>query len=133
MTEFTVLGRPRTKGSTVSFANERGRIVTKTDSLGLQEWTRDVGWAAKAAHVPLAPRHEPVRLHVYFHFAAVSSRACPTVRPDVDKILRALLDALTGIAYEDDAQVVEVFALKVYADDARTIVAVGVIPEENRR
>ena len=33
----------------------------------------------------------------------------------MDKTLRAVLDALTGIVYEDDAQVVRIFAIKQYA------------------
>lgn len=43
-----------------------------------------------------------------------SAPAYPTGRPDVDKLLRALLDALTGTVVEDDAQVVEARARKVY-------------------
>jgi len=48
----------------------------------------------------------------------------PVVKPDVDKLARALLDALTGVAYGDDAQVVEMHVCKTYGDDARTTVTV---------
>lgn len=122
-----MLGSPHTKGSTVSFVGADGRVVTKTDSVGLRGWTETVGWAAKAAGVRRLDRDVPVRVHVRFRFPQPkrSTRWCPTVRPDIDKLTRALLDALTGIAYEDDAQVVELFALKVYDFDARTIVTVS--------
>jgi Holliday junction resolvase RusA-like endonuclease len=53
------------------------------------------------------------------------------VRPDVDKWLRQVLDALTGAVYRDDGQVVTVAASKVFADDDvyRTDIAVTVLPE----
>jgi Holliday junction resolvase RusA-like endonuclease len=41
----------------------------------------------------------------------------PTGKPDVDNLLK-IIDALTGLAYHDDAQVVQVMDLaKRYADD----------------
>ena len=41
-------------------------------------------------------------------------RAYPTVAPDLDKLVRAVLDALTGICYLDDSQVTDIRASKVY-------------------
>jgi Holliday junction resolvase RusA-like endonuclease len=38
----------------------------------------------------------------------------PSVAPDLDKLIRAVLDALTAIAYVDDGQVTEIYAQKVY-------------------
>lgn len=40
-----------------------------------------------------------------------------TTKPDLDKLCRAVLDALTGIAYTDDAQVAHISAMKSYEDD----------------
>ncbi len=37
-----------------------------------------------------------------------------TKKPDIDKLLRAVLDGLTGVAYNDDSQVIEVKAKKIY-------------------
>lgn len=42
-----------------------------------------------------------------------------TKKPDVDNLLKALLDALNGIAYADDAQIVKLSAQKVYAETPR--------------
>lgn len=123
---FTVLGPPATKGSTVSFIGKRG-LVTKTDSTGLATWTQAVGWAARAAKMPLAAKGVPVAVSATFQFPRPSSakaRLFPTVRPDADKVGRALLDALTGVAYADDSQVVELTISKRYGADARTIVCV---------
>jgi Holliday junction resolvase RusA-like endonuclease len=38
----------------------------------------------------------------------------PTVPPDLDKLIRAVLDGLTGVAYKDDGQVVKITAVKIY-------------------
>ena len=37
-------------------------------------------------------------------------------KPDADKLARALGDALTGVIYKDDAQIVMLEIVKVYAD-----------------
>jgi crossover junction endodeoxyribonuclease RusA len=125
---FTVLGPPATKGSTVSFMGRDGRVVTKTDSVGLSSWTQAVGWAARGAGVRLATKPVGVRVRASFEFVAPKrlekGRAHPTVKPDADKVLRALLDALTGVAYEDDAQVVDVAVTKRYGLEALTHVTI---------
>ena len=38
----------------------------------------------------------------------------PWVKPDLDKLIRAVLDGLTGVAYVDDAQVTLISASKSY-------------------
>ena len=43
-------------------------------------------------------------------------RDYPTVAPDLDKYIRGVLDALTGIGYQDDSQVIDIKAEKVYSD-----------------
>jgi len=123
---FVVLGLPATKGSTVSWMGAHG-VVTKSDCRGLAAWTQAVGWAAKFAHTHLAPEGTAVGVWVTFQFVKPKSaptRVHPVVKPDIDKLARALLDALTGVAYLDDGQVVELHAGKAYGEDARTTVTV---------
>lgn len=43
-------------------------------------------------------------------------------KPDVDNICKTILDALNGIAYDDDAQVTYVTVYKAYAETPKTIV-----------
>ena len=38
----------------------------------------------------------------------------PTVKPDVDNVIKAILDALNGVAFEDDRQIVQVECEKWY-------------------
>ena len=48
----------------------------------------------------------------------------PTKKPDIDNIIKAVLDALNGVAYKDDTQVVQVMATKKYRDKAFVEVAI---------
>ncbi|WP_029688054.1 RusA family crossover junction endodeoxyribonuclease [Thermoanaerobacter sp. A7A] len=41
----------------------------------------------------------------------------PTKKPDMDNIAKAIADALNGLAYEDDKQIVEMYISKIYAED----------------
>ena len=36
------------------------------------------------------------------------------IKPDVDNVIKLYLDALNGLAYKDDAQVVSISAYKIY-------------------
>jgi len=128
---FVVEGPPATKGSTVSLWSAGGRILTHTDSPRLAAWTRAVQWSAKAARVPCVPKPGGVRIEACCSYLAprAPAGAYPTRPPDVDKVARALLDALTGIAYVDDAQVVELLISKRYgAEAAITITIAQVAP-----
>lgn len=101
-------------------------------------YERLVASAARAAGVEL--RYDPVFLTVKFFFhrpkchldrkglLAADAPRHFTKAPDVDKLLRAVMDALTGVAYKDDAQVCRALAHKmwVFAEDQEgTMIEVG--------
>lgn len=53
-----------------------------------------------------------------------------TRTPDIDKLARAALDALTGVAFLDDKQVAVLRASKEYSDDRPGLhVAIRELPE----
>ena len=43
----------------------------------------------------------------------------PTKKPDIDNIMKVVLDALNGIAYHDDSQVCKVNFMKMYSEDPK--------------
>lgn len=124
---FFVPGIPQPKGSARSYVSKRGRLSTIQDNRDkLMPWQAAVGWGAKAAGV------RPVRGAVWLDAIFVFTRpkghygkrgllpSAPkhhTQKPDRDKLERAVLDALTGVAYVDDSQVVAGIALKRWADE----------------
>lgn len=44
----------------------------------------------------------------------------PTVKPDIDNYVKAILDALNGLAFQDDSQIAVLYARKIYSDRPRT-------------
>lgn len=51
--------------------------------------------------------------------AMASGEILPDKKPDIDNIAKAVLDALNGVAYRDDTQVVELQMRKKYSDRPR--------------
>ena len=125
MISFTVPGKPASQGSLKRF----GRGFTHADPT-LKRWRNDVGTLAKAAGATIVPRPGAVHLNLTFSFARPAKHvkkngelsaegkrvAFPTTQKDLDKTTRAILDALTGIAYEDDSQVCLIVALKHWGE-----------------
>jgi len=116
---FDVLGRPAPQGSKKSIGNNRFIESSKF----LPAWRSAVREAAENA-VTIAGWARvtgPVELEVMFYLDRPSSisrqaRPTPIVPPDLDKLIRGVGDALTGVIYEDDSQVIRTLAWKVYAD-----------------
>lgn len=49
---------------------------------------------------------------------------CPTIKPDADNIAKIIMDALNGVAYNDDKQVVGLSVEKRYAEEPKVIIRV---------
>lgn len=49
--------------------------------------------------------------------AKISGKIRPQVKPDVDNLCKTILDALNGLAYDDDKQVVECTVKKYYGEE----------------
>lgn len=134
---FTADGIPAPQGSKNTTAQKdragayTGKVSVYESSVKLKPWRQVVVNAARAAD-PGPPTEGPLILNIVFrlprpkaHFGTgrnagrlkPSAPEWPTKKPDVDKLERAILDALTiAKVYGDDSQVVIVHSCKVYAD-----------------
>lgn len=54
----------------------------------------------------------------------------PQKKPDADNVLKAVADSLNGIAYKDDAQIVDVRVRKYYAEQGFIKITLEEIEEE---
>lgn len=70
------------------------------------------------------PVTDPVRCELTFIFERPKTvkREWPSVKPDIDKLARTILDAATGHIVKDDAQVIILNCRKDYGDKAGVLV-----------
>lgn len=116
--QFSVFGKPEPQGSSRAFVHN-GRAVVTSSNPHLRDWRNLIASAARDEMKGLPPLDTAVSVDAVFYLPRPKSvkRESPTVKPDLDKLTRALLDGLTSIVYRDDAQVVAVSAQKAYVDD----------------
>ena len=55
---------------------------------------------------------------------AIDDKIFPQKTPDIDNCCKIIFDALNGIAYNDDKQIVELKAIKRYAEKERVVVII---------
>jgi Holliday junction resolvase RusA-like endonuclease len=108
-----VQGLPIAQGSKNAY-NRGGRIVLVESAKGLKSWRETIAHVARQAHREITT--EAVKLDLLFLMPAPKKavRRFPTTKPDADKLARACLDALSGVWYVDDAQVVSLMVQKAY-------------------
>ena len=127
MIELYVNGKPRSSGSKSGFIID-GKVIMTPAGKYQKSWMEAVKWAAiEAGHNGKMLIEGPVLLNLVFSFLrpkshfkkngelTKSARPQPTCKPDLDKLNRAISDALTGLIWRDDSQVIELTASKVYA------------------
>lgn len=109
--EFFVAGRPATKGSTTAVRGRGGKVVVRASNREAQDsWAGYVAQGARAAMAGLGPLVGPVIVGTRFVLPrrAVTTTAITNGIGDLDKLVRCVWDALTGIVFVDDVQVTEI-------------------------
>lgn len=126
-----VAGEPKPQGSKTAY--KRGsKIVLVEANKSLPEWRRRlVEGFAPFKGLTTQPGYEngvTVTVEFYLSRPASVKRDYPTVKPDLDKLQRAVGDALTiaGVI-KDDSSIVQWIASKYYADNMEPGVTVEVI------
>lgn len=108
-----VAGIPAPKGSKRHVG--KGRLIEASPRL--KEWVERVSMTAWAATRPNPPSDKPIEVYLRFTMprpknTPKSARPAATKRPDLDKLTRAVLDAIACICFFDDSQVVSITAHK---------------------
>lgn len=127
MIDFTAYCTPQPQGSSRAFviggkaritsANRKLKPFRQALTAEAIECAYENGHAVDERGAFFA-KHIPVTLTLTYTFRRPASipkkRSFPVVKPDLDKIVRATGDALTGVIYHDDSQVVEITCRKLY-------------------
>jgi Holliday junction resolvase RusA-like endonuclease len=129
---FTVIGTPQPQGSSRAFVPKgwTRAIITSANSK-LKPWRQEIAGTAQVAmnesKIGLL-ENVPLAIEAAFFFdkpkSAKKSLLHKITKPDADKLLRGLLDALTGIVFKDDAQIVQCIVRKGFGVPSRVEVSV---------
>jgi len=120
MVEGTPVGKGRPRFS------RRGNFVSTYTPTKTRDYEDLIREAAKQAMGTNEPLKTPVAAYIYItvpipqSYSKSRSKAClegwerPCKKPDIDNIIKAYLDSMNGIVYDDDTQVVSLHSTKVY-------------------
>ena len=91
-----------------------GHVYTSQATKVFESHLRSI--AAKSIANPLSGA---VHVGVVFNIKKAKSSKLerPTKRPDLDNLLKSVLDALNGVAYNDDSQILEIFTEKKFSEN----------------
>lgn len=70
-----------------------------------------------------------VKIEAYLKKPKINKSPFPTKKPDIDNIVKSILDGLNGKAWEDDKQVVKLTASKYWSDSPRVEVMIKEVVE----
>lgn len=139
MIRFDVLGTPAPKGSARAFINKNtGRAFVapggaRSTEVKIKAWSTAVREAAADIAGPRdAPIYvgTPLEVAIVFRIARPASHwgtgknagrisprapAAPMTKPDIDKLARTTLDALTGVVFDDDSRIASLACVKQWA------------------
>lgn len=143
--EFFVPGKPAPGGSKKGFYIKKiKRVIMTPDNKKTKPWMDSVKCFALQAYSG-PPLEEPIELEITFQFLRpkshfgtgrnagklkLSTKKYPTVRPDLTKLTRSTEDALTGLIWRDDSQVVRQMTKKIYTEKQGAFIVIR--PIENK-
>ena len=130
--EFSVRGKPVPQPRPRVYRDEEtGTTKTVSNAGPIKAWRESVQEAARRNR--LEAREGPVRMDLVLwlprpkrHSSAAGHihprylEQPPGVRPDLSNYVKGIEDALDGIAYVDDGQIVELVASKRYTPEGRS-------------
>ena len=129
---FTVVGHAQPAGSKRPFQTKTGALVVVEDNPKTGDWKKEVARNAAEAMVlagqlelwegPLGFALVFTRIRPKGHYGTGRNAGVlkpgaplyPITKPDATKLVRGVEDAMTGVVWRDDAQVVEQSVMKRY-------------------
>jgi len=132
--ELTILGDPKAQKRHRSF--RRGEHIRNYDPSSTEK--RDF-LSIVQSKAPERPFDEPLAVMLYFdmprpkgHYgtgrnAGVLKASAPkehTKKPDIDNLVKFVLDALHGVYWRDDSIITSIWAKKSYSEKPKTIVVI---------
>lgn len=134
MRTFDVPGEPKGKmRPKASSFGGHARVYTPSKQVEYENWVR---LCYRRAYPEAEPFDRPlmVSLLIFLPIPKSESRKkralmangeiLPTKKPDVDNVMKSVLDALNGLAYRDDSLICVASASKKYAESPKVLVEI---------
>lgn len=142
--EFFVPGKAEPGGSKKGFFNPKiKRVVIVDDNAKSGGWKQDVKLFASRAYLGEPIAETPLSVTCCFFIARPKyhygtgknagvlkeqyKNAYPLSKPDATKLFRSTEDAMTGVIWKDDAQVVEQIITKRYSETPGARISIEVM------
>ena len=131
MKQLTIDGVPVAKGRP-----RLGRYGTYTPKK-TQEYEEYVKMCWLAKYGSIKPSEQSLEVDIVFYLPIPKSvnkkkraemldgKIKHTKKPDIDNLIKSVLDALNGIAYSDDSKIIKVAAEKQYSEKSRTEIQIS--------
>jgi hypothetical protein len=135
---FTIPGIAR--GKQRPRATRTGRVYTPKETVNQEAYIKMLAATAMRGFAPLVgPLEATFSISVAIPKSFTrqqrnlidEGKLYPTSKPDIDNVVKLLCDAMNGVVYGDDKQIVDLFVSKVYEDSASTTVMVSMKGEKN--
>ncbi len=136
MRQFTIYGEPIGKGRPkFSTMGRVARAITPEKTVNYENLVK-LSYQQQCNEKPYDKDVQLIaQIYAYFPIPKSASKKkqkemqsmvlCPTKKPDLDNIVKAVLDALNGIAFYDDSQIVRLQVEKYYSDIPRVDVYIS--------
>ena len=134
----TIPGEPVSKGR--PRMTKRGHTYTPKRTVDYERMVQTLFHAEHGS--PILEGPILLRLDLYFGIPKSRSKATrkrmqqgldrPCKRPDIDNCMKAVSDALNGIAYKDDSQIVAAVIQKFWSDKPRAVVTIEELDLEDK-
>lgn len=126
-TTIFIKGKPEGKARARTFYDRRARKMVSVTPAQTKTYEEYIRWC----YTEQGGQHfgdKPVQVGIKAFYeipksfskkkkeAAAAREIYPTTKPDCDNIIKVVLDALNGLAYDDDKQVVSVSCEKYYGE-----------------
>ena len=120
-------------------ATRQGRVYTPSQTINAEAWIKQCAMQAVRDQVDFAPLQGALEVGLTVvvgvpkswsrkrAIRALEGTDRPIGKPDLDNVAKLHLDALNGVVWKDDAQVVALRASKVYGETPKVILTVEVV------
>ena len=131
MINIYVAGQP--VGKARPRVTRSGRVYTPTKTMQAEQGIRE---AAEHAMQGRDPLDQPLVASMVFCMQipkswskakrqqAEDGQILPAAKPDIDNLAKTVMDALNGMVYEDDSQVVQLAVSKRYSTEPKTLISI---------